>query len=330
MPASITLNIQPHRIDSSQWKAVYEETLLLLPHCPFMDSYRPEDSKHYYACRTRHRENLFGCGCGGWQVHGDLISGRQMPSCCLYDDIEYYKNKIERPEPDAGIFHAALNPKEKCGILRIWDADTVGFELQHYLLGIAILICDRLPDAAAITATASPAEFESSADWVNSFWEKPVSPLYMHNIPKLFSNLRNVGIAEDRLFSEIYNIYSKDADSETGKAILDNLEFEHILNCVEGELTCASRHDYLSLSAYLIRFYLNCGFPFEPLCQRLFMGPCGLGAFPEAFARMLLGMKLHIKYKIIDTTEMWAEFCKEKMMTRPMIFYLCICRPVAM
>lgn len=175
MDAYISLYIYPQRIDSEKWKKIYEETVSVLPYCSFMDSYCPEGSKHNYACRTSHRGNLVGEDCGGWRVHGDIVSGIQMPPVCLYDDIECYKYRKADPEKETD------TSRGENGALKIWDLNTAGAELRLQLLAIAILIRTRLPEAVDVSSAAKAEDYRQAAGWINWLVDRPLN---LYDIPE--------------------------------------------------------------------------------------------------------------------------------------------------
>ena len=65
------LSIVPNRISADQWHGVYQETLTLLEHFPFLDKFQAENGL-WYATQSRHKDDLFSDKCGGWRSLGDM------------------------------------------------------------------------------------------------------------------------------------------------------------------------------------------------------------------------------------------------------------------
>lgn len=89
MTNHVTLRIIPGRIDTAAWRAVYEETLVLLKQFPFYMVVSGPGGV-FCAARAAHQSRLQLKDCGGWSLDGDLYCGTYQRGFLLFDNIEYY------------------------------------------------------------------------------------------------------------------------------------------------------------------------------------------------------------------------------------------------
>ncbi len=285
----INLYIQPHRISSDAWKAVYNETLSVIEHTPFMDRYSTEHSKHYYARRSKHIDNIFGKGCGGWRVCGSMNTGRNMEMYTMYDSIDEYRGDYTPSEKETSILEGIIN--DYWGVADIWGDKTQGEDAHLYLRAIGCLVCHRFPDAAYIDGDISRGQCERAVEWINQYLDVPIDVPLSASPTRLASALQKTGLAENELMSRFFRMNISGENSEVGSALTSVFGNEIIRKYYKDRLMESDRKECS------VREYLSFGFDFTMLCRLMMTDADGCKIPPQEFAQMLLGMKLHIKDK---------------------------------
>ena len=291
----IDLFIQPHRIPEDEWKEVYKESLQIIKFAHLMDSYRPKGSDHFYAQETRHIDNIYDRGFGGWKTHGSMATGSNMDCFCLFDDIDYYRELVPNDENDHHILDEFLNELEPHGYIKIWDSATNGEDAHIYLLAVACLICDRFPNATHVCGDITCEQMEYVHKWLSLGLDIPIEkPLYIRPAG-LIAALREAGIPEDELLFNFFALnlckYNRALGVELEKEVGIELVRKHYL---EELMPYEDENGNTFVWAWVVREYLSLGFDFEMLCKTVMTDIDGCHVQPEDFMRMLLDMKLHL------------------------------------
>ncbi|MCL2151741.1 MAG: hypothetical protein FWH57_02100 [Oscillospiraceae bacterium] len=204
----IVAELLPQDVTPKQWEQAYEEALRLVDAYDFLDIiYDKEKYAKYnltwaYAEKSKERDINGDTGVGIYGTYSGCISAERQ---YLYRDlncyfkIDWHTRKTIQPDSNVLRCHDAL-------IGRLYDikelekyhdyndtalgCKTQGYPHHLYLLGIGLLLEDRLGKAFTIHGDITRGQIIAAIKWVNTVLDKPISiPCVMDNA-KLIKRLQ--------------------------------------------------------------------------------------------------------------------------------------------
>lgn len=299
MGVFLYLSIIPERIKAKDWKAVYNESLLLLENYPFLN--RVEDSycgiRRIYAQRSAHDPYS-----GSWDSYGDMRTGANTEWFGLRDDIETYqkRNRGYLTETDWDVLLESVEdcPVEHPEAVSVWANKTQGEDSHIYLLAIGCLICHRFPDAAHIWGDISAGQCRRAVRWANQFLPQPIDVPTTADMHRLLPRLLRAGIPEEELLRTFYSLTLQGKNRTMGTYLREMLPeqvfYRHYRKHLKPYERCEGQ---VYLQWRVLKEYLELGFDFQALCRMVMVDPEGNQLTPREFLRKLLGMKLHVEEK---------------------------------
>ncbi len=298
----IDLRIIPSRIHPDRWKSVYMETLQLVEAYEFMDRVVGERNglQYDYAERTKNRKNLFGTGAEGWHSVGDMQTGCNTDDFALLGNIQAYQPKEAQTDKGEDIlldeFYGLEMSGGPAGSINIWGGSTNGQDSHIYLLAVACLIVDRLPEAAMVSGSISAGQCQRAVRWANRHLSTPVHLPDTGCREKLLRRLRKSSLSAEQVLEAFYGLTIEAKDKGMGDFLRKELKEEEYRDYYQKRL--GMYHIGQRGFVTTMKEYLEMGFAFRGLCEMAVNAPEGSGVYPEEFLRRVMESKLHIKDKV--------------------------------
>lgn len=317
MGIRIELDVDFSKVEQEQWESVYRESLELLEYYPFMDNIVDEDSYSramVYTDRTKERYlSPWYPDIQGWYVIGDLDSYRHAESFMLVKDSTFYRYK--KPDRETGDIYFSLikwyNDADqeiqavRTGGTRIFDSKTQGYDYHKYLLGIALLIEDRLKPHAVVSGDITRAQLRKSMGWVNECLERKISLPDRYSYTTLFSRVKKQLKREAAQIEGLINLLLYPENKELGDFIRNNFSHEAILEYWTKVLK-NSAPGTIGMGRKIER-YLHMQFCLEDLCNILVLKENGKCMTPEECMTAVLETGILTMMGYHDSTSLFQE-----------------------
>jgi hypothetical protein len=159
----------PHKINPKKWQEVYEESLLLLKSEP--DGVMGLNHKCFGFANRRYYSREIESYTGEpeqrrWHVVGDMKSKKSSESFLMYYDLNYYREKICKPERSRNdILYSKA--RDKKNYTTVFSSKTQGYPYHHFILAVASLVESRFPSFALATGDIDRNDSQKAVSWAN-------------------------------------------------------------------------------------------------------------------------------------------------------------------
>ncbi len=310
MGIEIHLEIAPKRITPEQWHSVYKECLKLVESFPLLDYRTGErNGREYdYAVKTVERDDALE-GYRAWESYGDMFTGFNTEWFGMADDIGRYTESTDGDDNGADIltylvslygqdYYPEIPLISKKSMAGVFFGKTQGEYSHIYLLTIACLINDRLPEASVLYGEINVGQCRRAVDLANRYLEKPISLPVQCDAEKLlrrilmFDGIEKMG-KQGGTLEILYELTLENRDEKMGSVIQKYLPKDEILNYYKKKLV--DDNDYSFKDS--VKEYLSLGFDFGDLVRLLVLDPEGRKLSPSEFFDLIIGMQLHVEEK---------------------------------
>lgn len=300
MGIMIFLDIMPHHIDEVEWVRVYEETMEVINHYPFVDKVfdpRTFDCNWAYLTRTKEREVPMANDEVGWHTIGDERTLQLTESFAFMKNLDYYSRHSQKNDSDGDIlfslFHKYSGVDDDLKQMRVtservFDGKTQGFPVHIPLLGIACLVESRFPRHAIVTGDITIDQMEQAVDWINKIIKKPITLTERTDNERLLKRILHKIQDEKTVLDALMYLTLSDMDIELGEFVRAHFTPETIAAYYVRTFKQCKEATFGFSNA--LSDYFNQGFLLEDACDICVLDPDGCNYDAMKFADTVLSM----------------------------------------
>lgn len=271
----LDLRIVPARIEQSEWKKVYEESLLLVQAYPFVRLKLEKFQglpRLIYSSKVEEK-NLDGAS-RNWMVCGDAQSKKTGEEFSLESDLSRYDSVInsnDRKNKKRDLLLVDFddaeedNENKKIEFKSIFSNKTQGYDYHKYVLAIAMLIESRFPEVALVSGDINLRQAEEAREWANQRLQHPIDLPVKVDSERLWQRLEKYYQGKKILLA-FDHLYIRDFPSDTPKIFFRKAPSEDIKNWFRKRLYKYSSLTQLGAKELMIG-WLNNSNDLETLCE---------------------------------------------------------------
>lgn len=290
-------------VTEDEWKAVYEETLVLVKAFPLAERGTITYAGKQIVCAvpTKERKTSFrGYTKLGWcaDMDYDTLNGAEeyyLPR----DLINGEKVDMEAGDAMMGVLPAYLNYDWKderfCRTYSLWDSKTQGEPYHMYLLSIACLIEDRLGEKAFVYGDITQGQCRKAVEMANQYLEKPIHIPAQCEMERLYKRIQKLPINEIEKLEVFEQFYLGVKDE--GFYNFERMNFHP--DAIQEYWKKRFADSYIGTRGFVqdLKKYLSAGLGLKELCSIVRMEDKEGNPQYDEFVKAVMDSKLYLKEK---------------------------------
>lgn len=295
-------------ITRSEWKSVYDETLLLIREFPLAEVRSIPIGGVDTLCHVRTKERVifddwpYQAGRLGWRATGDYTEMKNAEEFCLFRD-QVADSRTDSAAGDAILYvfphypsdcQDIDNPLYENGFV-IWGNKTQGEPYHMHLLAVACLIESRLGRKAFIFGDITSGQCRKAVEMANQILQTPITMPDRCDMQRFFDRVSALPIPETEMPTVFETFYLGTRDASFGDFFRSHFSEDACAQYWKRSFQDC-KFDTIGFST-VMKQYLLFGFDLRTLCDivvRIFGNEL---SFYEKFIREVMDAKLHIKDK---------------------------------